>query len=154
MFINLSTSFIIFFSYYIFFSTEFYAQCFPCFSSFLLLLSFSCSERLFFFFNFSVADTKLYMKHFALVRPLEVQQSNSLKAVISALPQHCHGLLVPPLLIIPVLPHHILDTIIVFFIVPLLVFFWAAAPKGLMTYAFTHRGNFSSSSFPAKRPRS
>ena len=86
MFINLSTSFIIFFSYYIFFSIEFCAQCFPCFSSFLLLLSFSCSERLFFFFNFSVADTKLYMKHFALVRPLEVQQSNSLKAVISALP--------------------------------------------------------------------
>ena len=25
--------------------------------------------------------------------------------------------------------------------------FWAAAPKGAMTYAFTHRGNFSFSSF-------
>ena len=32
--------------------------------------------------------------------------------------------------------------------------FWASAPKGPMTYAFTHRGNFSffSSSFSSVHP--
>ena len=36
-----------------------------------------------------------------------------------------------------------------FFLSP---FFWAAAPKGPMTYAFTHRGNFSFFSFSVRPP--